>query len=177
MRMLQSNKLSEKYIQEIQKQCRKHVLTHYHRKKNTNTYEINDIVQEMLLIVWKSFCSGNGLSKIIAEKKLIPTWQIELIFLNALRNLDLLDETQLHHPEPAKPAKVIRDENSEIVDFYYPFTFTPEQEEAEDTKKSKVPPGRERERWLERIRRLKELGYSDQKIVEMLKPAKQGVLF
>lgn len=175
MRMLQSNKLSEKYIQEISKQCRKHVLTHYHRKKNTNTYEINDIAQEMLLIIWKSFCSGNGLSKIIAEKKLIPTWQIELIFLNALRNLDLLDnsdnnsESQLHHPET---AKVIRDENGEIVDFYYP-----EELEETEERKSKLPLGKERKRWLQRIRKLRELGYSDQEIVEMLKPAKQEVLF
>lgn len=177
MIMLQSNKLSEKYIQEIQKQCRKHVLTHYHRKKNANTYEINDIVQEMLLIILKSFCSGNGLSKIIAEKKLIPTWQIELIFLNALRNLDLLDnsennsETQLHHPEP---AKVIRNENSEIVDFYYPEEI---EEQEEDTKESKVPRGKEKERWLERIRRLREKGYSDKEIIQKLKPVQQEVLF
>lgn len=164
--------LKDKYLKEVEKTCKQYALQRY--MNTDDAIKAEDVAQEMLKLMWQSYCNCNGLSKVIREQKLIPQWQLHLLFLNALRNLNLLNnntDSDIHH---LNPARVLIDENGEIIDFYYP--YTPEQEEAEE-RKSKLPQGRARERWLERIRRLKELGYSDQEIVEMLKPVKQEVLF
>lgn len=151
-------------------QCKQYVK---HYMSTDRAIEKGDIAQEMLTLVWQSFVNSNGLSKVLKEQKPIPAWQLHLLFLNSLRNLNLLNnntDSDIHH---LNPARVLIDENGEIIDFYYP--YTPEQEEAEE-RKSKLPQGRARERWLERIRRLMEKGYSNEKIVRMLK-VEQGVLF
>ncbi len=171
---LQSN--INEYIRQIQEQCKKYASKHYYpvrAGRDDITYE--DVTQEMLKIAWQSYRNGNGLSKVILEKKLIPRWQLDLIFLNALRKLKILhaDTEKSQHPET---VKVIFDENGEIIDYYYSSTYPFEEEEKQE-KKSKVPTGRERELWLQRIRRLKERGFSDEEILKILTPIKQGVLF
>lgn len=158
-------------IEKYMKQCRGYVYEHF---TGSSGYEKEDVVQEMLFLIWQSYMNGNGLSRVLKEQKLIPQWQLKLLFLNALRELksDSSYSTETLHPEP---ARVVKDETG-IIDYFYPFTPDPLEEE-EEIKESKIPQGRERERWLERIRRLREKGYSDKEIVEMLKPVKQEVLF
>lgn len=154
-------------------QCKQYVK---HYISTDRAIEKEDIEQEMLTLIWQSFINSNGLSKVLEEQKQIPAWQLHLLFLNALRNLNLISDSDtetFHHPDT---AKVLIDENGEIIDFYYPFTPDPIKEQ-EQEQESKVPTGKEKERWLEKIRRLREKGYSNKKIVEMLKPAQQGVLF
>lgn len=166
----------ETYIEQIRKQCKKYVLTHFYRK-STNTYiEANDVVQQMLELIYQSYVSGNGLSSVIKDKKLIPSWQLNLVFLNALRKLKILHDTDTEKSQHPETVKVIFDENGEIIDYYYSSTYPFEEEEKQE-KKSKVPTGRERELWLQRIRRLKERGFSDEEILKILTPIKQGVLF
>lgn len=146
--------------------------SHYNRRADRSDVAQEDIAQEMLKLMWQSYVNKNGLSKVIQEQKLIPNWQLVFLFRNALRNLKVLHDTEpSQHPET---VKVIFNENGEIIDYYYPLE---EEEEEEQEKKSKVPTGRERELWLQRIRRLKEQGFSDEEISQMLKPIKQEVLF
>lgn len=165
------------YIEQIRKQCKKYVFTHFYRKSNAKsnayTYEVNDIVQEMLLIIWQSFCNGNGLSKVIQKQRLIPGWQLHLVFLNALRNLDLIDDKDAEYHSTT--AGVIYDENGEVIDFYY-YPETKEKEQ-EDEKENKIPNGHKREMWLEKIRRLKSFGHDDKQIINMFKQPEQEVLF
>ncbi|MDI6864644.1 hypothetical protein [Thermodesulfovibrio yellowstonii] len=130
----------------------------------------------MLELIYQSYVSGNGLSSVIKDKKLIPSWQLNLVFLNALRKLKILHDTDTEKSQHPETVKVIFDENGEIIDYYYSSTYPFEEEEKQE-KKSKVPTGRERELWLQRIRRLKERGFSDEEILKILTPIKQGVLF
>lgn len=168
--------LCNEYIKDLEQQFKKYVYCHLYNNDKGNAYTIEDIVQEMLMIAWESYRNGNGLSKLIQEQKLVPKWQLHLIFLYALRRLDLLDKlNNSDNSNPNETACVIYDENGEIIDFWYPETDEPEEEEEE--KESKIPQGKEKERWLEKIRKIKQLGYSDEEIIEMLKPIKQGVLF
>lgn len=155
-------------------QCKQYVK---HYMSTDRAIEKEEIEQEMLILIWQSFINSNGLSRVLKEQKPIPAWQLHLLFLNALRNLNLISDSDtetFHHPDT---AKVVQNEDGEIIDFYYPFTPDPFEEQEKETKKSKLPQGKKREQWLERIKRLKEKGYSDQEIVEMLKQSKQGLLF
>ncbi|GLI53981.1 hypothetical protein [Thermodesulfovibrio yellowstonii] len=162
----------ETYVEQIRKQCKKYVFAHFYRKSTyTHTYEVDDIVQEMLLIIWQSFCNCNGLSKVIQKQRLIPGWQLHLIFLNALRNLDLINDKDAEYHSTT--AGVIYDENGEVIDFYYPET----KEKQDYEKENKIPNGHKREMWVEKIRRLKSFGYDDKQIINMFKQPKQGVLF
>lgn len=170
----------EKTFIKYLKQCMAYARSHYNPcRADRSDVAQEDIAQEMLKLMWQSYVNKNGLSKVIQEQKLIPNWQLVLVFRNALRNLKVLHDTDTEPSQHPETVKVIFDENGEIIDYYYPSTPDPleEEEEEEQEKKSKVPTGRERELWLQRIRRLKERGFSDEEILKILTPIKQGVLF
>lgn len=138
--------ISEKYVKELIKQCRRYA-------------KDEDVAQEMMLLVWKSYTSGNGLSHVVKEKKLIPSWQLRLLYLHALRNLFLLHSSD---DVPLSPtlARAIYNENGEIVDFFFP------EEHDEEEQENQNP---ERKKMLRKIRKLKKRGYTDEKIVQILK--------
>ncbi len=165
------NNINE-YIRQIQEQCKKYASKHYYpvrAGRDDITYE--DVTQEMLKIAWQSYRNGNGLSKVILEKKLIPRWQLDLIFQNALRNLKITD---IPDTESApEPAKVVLDENGEVIDFYYPNIPDPLRQDEEESIINSMSLA-EKQKWLEEIQRLKKLGYSDTEIISMLTPAAQA---
>lgn len=78
------------YWQKVEKQCFSYVVKYYRPVNNRFDVEIRDIVGEMMLIIWQSYKNANGVHKLILDKKLLPTWQVRKIFLNALRNLKIL---------------------------------------------------------------------------------------
>jgi len=145
------------YIEKIQKQCMSYARKHYRYCNNRNDIEVEDIAQEMLQIIWQSYRNRNGVTELIKNQKLLPSWQLKLVFLNALRNLNLALSHKEQHPNP---GKVIRDEDGN-EDFWMP---------AEEPEPELPLRGKEKEQWLREIQRLKKIGYSDDEIVQMLRP-------
>lgn len=155
--------MKEKYIEKLKSQCLSYAYKHYYYINDRNDIEIEDVTQEMLQIIWQSYTNQNGITELIENRKLIPPWQLKLVFLNALRNLKLYNTGQpAHYPHNAGTGQVVVDEDGEIIDFY----ILPDKTTEPDLPLS----GNEKEKWLKEIKRLKEIGYSDFQIIQMLQP-------
>lgn len=148
------------YIEKIQKQCMSYAHKHYRPQQNRHDVEVEDIAQEMLQIIWQSYTNKNGVTKLIENQKLLPSWQLSLVFLNALRNLRVYDTDQPASFHPS-PGRAIVDEDGEVIDYWLPETL--EESDLPLTEE-------EKQKWLSEIKRLKKQGYSDLQIVKMLRP-------
>lgn len=149
--------MQEKYIEKLRIQCIAYARKHY-RPQNRHDVEVEDIAQEMLQIIWQSYKNRNGVSEIIEDQKLLPAWQLSLVFLNALRNLRVSGQPESFHPSP---GRAIMDEDGEVIDYWLPETL--EESDLPLTEE-------EKQKWLSEIKRLKKQGYSDLQILKMLRP-------
>lgn len=128
--------------------------------------EYQDIVQEMMKIIWQSYRNGNRLAKVIEKRRIIPTWQLELIFLNALRNLHL-DKRNSQLFEYFETGQPVTDQGNENADYLCPALDPLENQEMGVVDSMTA---QEKQQWLRQIRKLKLAGYSDSQILELLKP-------
>lgn len=170
--------MNNEYLRKISDQCRQYARKHYDpRRAERDDVTFEDVAQEMLKIAWQSYRNGNGTAKVIEEKKLIPIWQLRNFFLNTLRNFRIIidEETEdMSCQQPPEIAKVVLDEDREIVDYYYPTTPDPLEEEEQNEKSIlESMNDKEKEMWIKEIKKLKTLGYSDGEIIEMLTPMAQ----
>lgn len=150
------------FFMKLQNQCFGFVINHYRKNQERNDVEIQDIVSEMLKIVWQSYVNNNGLSQLVLEEKLLPEWQLRKLFLHALRNLKICKDN-CH--DFFSQAQVIKDEETgEIVDFYIP-------PDDDFDSEAEIPLTKhEKNKWLKKIKQMKRVGYSDSEIIEILKP-------
>lgn len=79
--------MTEEYFAQILRQCQRFCAE---IQIQDMAVEPNDVAAEMAMLVWLGHKNHNGLSKVTEKSKLIPRWQLRLIFLNALRNLKIL---------------------------------------------------------------------------------------
>lgn len=154
---------SEDYYKILHAQCMKYAKKHFRIVVNRSDITIEDVVQEMVTLLIQSYINGNGMLDLIAHGKLIPRWQLRLIFLNALREMDIVTSYQekqiFNHPNPG----VVVYEDGEVVDYYLPIEPESEYSYIRETMTKE-----QKKQWLQEIERLQRAGYTEKQIIQLL---------